>query len=135
MKLLDNFRNLRVWEARCHGNEPYPCTCWYVSFSDIRNEEICIILHFDISPSNIYIYFRFLGYAPQDVLNKGAWGIRGTWKYLRYNDYIESEEELAKVLENYLKNIRFDFDNDRLNCKKWRVRLYPRGKWMKLIKP
>jgi len=114
--LLGNFESLRVFEARCHGEKPYPYTCWYVSFKHIREEKICFILHFDIRHSDIYIYFRFLDYAPREVLTKGVWGIRDKWKYLHYRDYEEDESKLVEMIRDYLERIEPDYD--KLECRK-----------------
>jgi len=120
MDLLKSFCNLKVYEARCHGIKPYPYTCWYVSFNHIHDEKICIILHFDIRSSDIYVYFRFQEYVPQDMVPRWAWGIRGKWIYVHFNAYTESK--LREIIELYLKNIQDDFDKDKLQCRKWHVR-------------
>lgn len=114
--LLSNFDNLRAYEARCHGEEPHPYTCWYVSFEHTREEKICFILHFDVRRSNIYVYFRFLDYVPRDVLTKGVWGIRGKWKYLHFKEYETNERRLVEIIREYLKRIEPHYD--KLKCKR-----------------
>ena len=114
--LLSNFDNLRVYEARCHGEKPYPYTCWYVGFKHILEEKVCFILHFEIRRSNIYVYFRFLDYVTQDVLTNGAWGIRGRWKYLHFRKYERDESRLVKIIKEYLERIEPHYD--KLDCRK-----------------
>jgi hypothetical protein len=117
MNFLNNFPSLKVWDARCHGKKPHPYTCWYVSFKHAHKEKLCIILHFEIRSDDIYLYFRFLNYVPQEMLTNWAWGIRNKWKYVHFKDYAESK--LKEIAELYLKNIQGDFDNDNLTFKKF----------------
>lgn len=119
--LLNKFEDeLKVWEIRCHGKEPYPYTCWYVSFKHTSQEELRIILNFAIRQSNIDIEFRFLDYVPKDILTEWAWRIRDKWVYIRFNSYtVNRLEEIVKV---YLESIRNDFDKNKLKCRIWRSR-------------
>jgi len=115
--LLTNFKKkLRAYEARCHGKKPYQYTCWYVSFKHIREEKIAFILHFEIRRSDIYICFRFLDYAPQDVLTRGKWWIRDKSRYLHFKDYEGNESRLIEMIKEYLKRIKPHYD--KLECRK-----------------
>lgn len=116
-ELLDRFDGLRVYESRCHRDKKrYPYTCWYVSFKNIEEEEICFILHFEIRNSDISICFRFIDYAPQEVKDNGVWWIRGKSKYLHFRDYEDKKNELVKLINEYLHRIEPIYDT--LNCKR-----------------
>lgn len=116
--LLSNFGNLRAFEARCHGKKPYPYTTFYVSFNNTQDEEICFILHFEVTDSDLWIYFRFLDYAPQEVLEKGAWWISEKSKYLHFKDYEGNENRLIQIIRDYVSRIEPHYGE--LNCKKRR---------------
>jgi len=118
MKFLDNFPSLKVWDARCHGEKPYPYTCWYASFTHAQEENLCIILHFEVRSNDIYVYFRFLDYVSQNMLTDWHWGIRNKWKYVHFNAYAESK--LRDIMNIYLTNIRSDFDKNALNFRRLR---------------
>jgi hypothetical protein len=118
MNFLDKFPSLRVLEARCHGKKPYPYTCWYVSFKHAHEEKLCIILHFEVRSNDIYVYFRFLGYVPPNMLTDWHWGIRNKWKYVHFNAYTESK--LREIISIYLTNIRNDFDKNTLDFRRLR---------------
>jgi len=106
MNFLKEFADLKVWEARCHGERPYPYTCWYMIHSQIDEEKPCVILNFEIHSSNLYVEFRFLPYVSQNMLTKWAWRIRDRWIYIRYNDYAEGR--LRQIVSTYLKNFQAD---------------------------
>lgn len=125
---LESFkqRPIKPWEARCHGNEPYKYTCWYVSFKETdefsfkcvhrprrsNSEERPFILNFEIQSSAIYIDFRFWPYIPNDKLRKWTWSLPNYWKRIKFDDY--SESQLVEIVGAYLNKIQTDFDNDTL---------------------
>jgi hypothetical protein len=117
-KLLTNFNNLRPFEARCHGKKPYPYTTFYVGFnnSEDENGKLCFILHFEVTDSDLWIYFRFLDYAPEEVLDKGAWWIRGKSKYLHFKDYEGNKKRLIEIIREYVNRIKPHYAE--LSCKK-----------------
>ena len=109
---LVDFKNLRVWDARCHGKEPYSYTCWYVSFKDADKEKLCIILHFDILQNDFRVYFRFMNYVSQKMLNDWHKGYGENCKYVYFK---ANQNNLKEVVRLYLERIKLDFDNNRLS--------------------
>jgi hypothetical protein len=112
MDFLDSFKDLRLWDARCHGKEPYPYTCWYVSFKNADKERLCIILHFDILPDDIRVYFRFVSYAPQKMLTGWHYGYGGNCKYVYFK---ANQDELKEAVKLYLERIKPNFDQNKLS--------------------
>ncbi len=117
--LFDNFKEdileknnrdkrlaLKLWDARCHGKEKY--TCWYVSFLDadtyidkLGKNKLCIVLHFDITPKNIKIYFRFNEHVIKNMLT--GW----RKEYVSFN---ENKNQLLDAILCYLEKVRNHFD-------------------------
>ena len=107
---------LEVYETRRHEKGSYVC-CWYVSFEGIRPKKISYILQFEIRKSNATIGFRCADYTPKEKFRKKPSIInRGKSEGILYNDY--NETELIEMIEEYLRRIRKDFDEDKLHCKK-----------------
>lgn len=125
--LLKNFCDIEVYEARCHGDKPYPYTCWYASFKGILDEKVCFILHFDVRSSDIWIYFRFFDYVPKEMITDWAWAIRNKSIYIHYNNY--TEKELVEIVNSYLEHIRPDYRT--LNCRKRHADYTNRHTWIK----
>lgn len=63
--------------------------------------KLCIVLHFDLLPNDIRIYFRFMQYAPKDKLV-------GFNKYKEYVLLSENRDHIAEALFSYLKAVRAD---------------------------
>ncbi|MCW4045963.1 MAG: hypothetical protein NWE99_00160 [Candidatus Bathyarchaeota archaeon] len=116
LRLIENFNGselaLKPWDARCHRSESY--TCWYVSFLDADTytgengkHKLCIVLHFDLQPKDIRVYFRFMQYAPKDRLV-------GFDKHKEYVLLSENRECITAALISYLKAVRADFDKGKL---------------------
>ena len=123
IELLDNFNEetlknnnrdeklaLKLWDARCHGNEYY--TCWYVSFLDADKyrdkygkNRLCIALHFDITSKDIKIYFRFNEHVLREMLN--GW----RKEYVCFN---ENKSQLLDAMLCYLEKIREHFNDGTL---------------------
>ena len=97
MIMLKNFPSLKVQDIRCHGKIPHTYTCWYVFFENKK------ILNFTIKKSNVDIEFRKLLHTP-DIIGAWHWVNRNKMKGIYYNDY--SENDLKKIINAYLKNIR-----------------------------
>ena len=117
--LLNNFDDLRAYEARCHDKQPYRYTCYYVSFKHVREEKICFILHFEVQKSDIRICFRVHEYTPKDKLIRPAWEIPERWGItVKYSNYEHNLKRLEEAIDIYLKEIKIPFDNDKLRCRK-----------------
>lgn len=113
--LIDRFSVLEIYETRRHNKGKY--ACWYISFKGIRPERICFILQFEIRKSNATIGFRCADFAPKDRFKKTPSIInRGTSLDILYNHY--TENELAEIIAEYLKQIEPSFKAGNLSCQK-----------------
>jgi hypothetical protein len=127
VKFLDNFREdnlgkedkqlaLKVWDVRCHKGEP--CTCWYVGFKNSSEKKLYIILHFDITPKDIRVYFRHMDYMQGELK-----GWSNAWKE-KCESVLFSENEKI-ILEETKRYIRKVYDALQKNQMRHLIKFKP----------
>jgi hypothetical protein len=99
-----------VFETRQH-NMDYVC-CWYAGYRRIDEEEVTLVLHFNIMDESkkegIRIFFRLHNYAPKNRL-KNPKKESEKWVSIPYSDY--TENELVEILNEYLRRLKANWED------------------------
>jgi hypothetical protein len=110
VKFLSNFKEenlkeenkelaLKIWDARCHSNERE--TCWYAGFENADENNLFIVMHFDIKADYINVYYRRMDFMQGSKLEGWhEWTKNG--KYVRFDN---NKEIILHETEQYLRRI------------------------------
>lgn len=115
-ELLSRLNNLTeygeefgVFETRQH-NMDYVC-CWYAGYRRIDEEEVTLVLHFNIMDDSkkegFRIFFRLHNYAPKDRLKNPR---KESEKCISVPDIDYTENELVEILKEYLRSLKANWE-------------------------
>lgn len=107
---IDSNEDFGIFETRQHNTISYVC-CWYVGFRKKDEKRVTLVLHFNIlekgEKEGIRVFFRLNDYAPKNRLKKVR---KETEKSISISDCDYTETELVTLLNEYLKNLREEWE-------------------------